>query len=140
MAHYREYTDDDVIRLAKEVTSLTALIRAVGLKEAGGNYANMKRLLQKLNVDTSHWIVNRGWSKGKQLKDWSQYTRIAPIRKHLLELRGNMCECCKNTKWMGKPIKLEVHHISGDRTNNDPSNLQLLCPNCHSFTDTWRKH
>ena len=27
--------------------------------------------------------------------------------------------------------QLDVDHIDGDRTNNDPSNLRTLCANCH---------
>lgn len=45
---------------------------------------------------------------------------------------------CKLHKWLNFPITLEVHHIDGDRTNNNEENLQLLCPNCHSYTDNWR--
>jgi 5-methylcytosine-specific restriction endonuclease McrA len=40
---------------------------------------------------------------------------------------------------LGQPINLEVHHIDGDRTNNSLENLQLLCPNCHSYTTNFRK-
>ena len=43
------------------------------------------------------------------------------------------------TTWLGKPINLEVHHIDGVRTNNSLENLQLLCPNCHSYTDNFRR-
>lgn len=28
---------------------------------------------------------------------------------------------------------LEVHHIDRDRSNNDPSNLEILCANCHTL-------
>lgn len=48
------------------------------------------------------------------------------------------CGCCSIDKWQNKPILLELHHIDGDGTNNELGNLQLLCPNCHSQTDTWR--
>lgn len=139
MTKYRNYTDDDIIKYAKEVFSLAGLLKKLDLKPVGGNYANMKRNLQRLNIDTSHWTA-QGWNAGKQLKDWSQYTRVAHLKKHLIKIRGHQCECCKNTDWLDKPIKLEVHHISGDRTDNSLNNLQLLCPNCHSFTDTWRTH
>ena len=28
-------------------------------------------------------------------------------------------------------IQMDVDHIDGNHTNNDESNLQLLCANCH---------
>jgi 5-methylcytosine-specific restriction endonuclease McrA len=33
------------------------------------------------------------------------------------------------------PIQLE--HKDGDSNNNKIDNLELLCPNCHSLTDTF---
>jgi 5-methylcytosine-specific restriction endonuclease McrA len=132
------YTDEDIIEIAKNVKSMAGLLKGVGLKPVGGNYANMNRKLQLLNVNTDHW-TRQLWSKGRQLKDWSTYTRAYNFRKHLINERGNQCEECKLTTWLDYPIKLELHHIDGDRTNNVIENLQLLCPNCHSFTDTWRK-
>lgn len=136
---YREYTDEDVIQKAKEVYSIAGLLRALGLKTVGSNYINIKRLIQQLHIDTSHW-TGQAWCKDKQIKDFSKYTRINNAKKHLLKIRGNICECCGLSEWLGKPLKLEIHHINGDRTFNEPENLQLLCPNCHSYTDTWRTH
>lgn len=48
------------------------------------------------------------------------------------------CENCGLIEWLGKPIKLELHHIDGNRTNHLLSNLMLICPNCHSQTETFR--
>ena len=50
----------------------------------------------------------------------------------------NICSICLIDSWKGKPIKLELDHIDGSRTNHALSNLRLLCPNCHSQTDTYR--
>ena len=61
------------------------------------------------------------------------------LLRELLKLRPRQCECCKLTEWLNEPIKLEVHHIDGDNTNNVLENLQLLCPNCHSYTESWCK-
>lgn len=30
---------------------------------------------------------------------------------------------------------LEVAHLDGNRSNNDPANLVILCPNCHKMYD-----
>lgn len=37
----------------------------------------------------------------------------------------------------GEPLTLQLDHIDGDNTNNLQENLRILCPNCHSQTDTW---
>ena len=33
---------------------------------------------------------------------------------------------------------IEIHHIDGDRTNNDPGNLCALCANCHRAVERGR--
>lgn len=60
------------------------------------------------------------------------------IKTELIIKRGHKCQSCLNTEWLNKPITLELDHIDGDNKNNLESNLRLLCPNCHSFTDTWK--
>ena len=137
MRKYRNYNNNDIIEFAKEVYSIAGLLKKLNLKQAGGNYANIKKILQELNVDTSHW-TGQGWNNGKQLKDWSCYTKASRLKPHLINLRGHKCECCKIELWMENKIPLEVHHIDGDRTNNDVNNLKLLCCNCHALTENWR--
>ena len=134
---YRNYTDEDIVRLSVNVTSIAGLLKAVGLKPVGGNYVNMKRNLHRLRVNTDHW-TGQGWSKGQQLKNYTEYTRVRALKKHLVTKRGHHCEECENEEWRGQPITLEVDHIDGDNTNNTDGNLKLLCPNCHSQTPTWR--
>lgn len=73
---------------------------------------------------------------------YSQQSNVqtTKLRKKLLKegLRQYACERCGNTEWQGVPIPLEVHHLDGDKRNNKINNLQLLCPNCHALTDTYR--
>ena len=66
--------------------------------------------------------------------------KISPtlLIKRLKEKREWKCECCGISEWNGEKLSLEVHHIDGNRFNNDLSNLQILCPNCHSLTENWR--
>lgn len=42
------------------------------------------------------------------------------------------CDICGISEWNSKPLSLQLHHIDCDHTNNHISNLQILCPNCHS--------
>lgn len=48
------------------------------------------------------------------------------------------CTNCGLTEWLGNPIPLELEHKDGNPSNNRLDNLTLLCPNCHSLTDTYR--
>ena len=61
------------------------------------------------------------------------------LKKHLINTRGNRCELCGwdkiNPKTGKCPIQLE--HVDGHYKNNSLTNLQLLCPNCHSLTPTF---
>ena len=56
---------------------------------------------------------------------------------YVKRLRGEICEICGITEWNGKPLTLQIDHIDGDRTNNHLDNLMILCPNCHTQTDTY---
>lgn len=134
---YRDYNLDQVREAVKTVYSLSKLLKALNLKPAGGNYANMKKILSENKIDCSHW-TGQGWNKDKQLKDWTDYSRVARLKKHLIKKKEHKCECCFLSEWLSCPITLEVHHIDGDRTNNVFENLQLLCCNCHATTDNWR--
>lgn len=56
-------------------------------------------------------------------------------RKYIAEERGYKCEVCGLCDWQNKRITLHVDHINGDPSNDHPSNLRLICPNCHSQTE-----
>lgn len=137
MAKYKDYTDQNIIECSLKSKSMAELLRMLGLQYAGGNYANMKRNLQRLNLSCEHW-TGQGWNKNQQLKDWTGYTKNRCLKKHLIKETGNKCQNCGNDSWMGKPISLDVHHADGDRTNNSRENLKLLCPNCHAMTPNYK--
>jgi 5-methylcytosine-specific restriction endonuclease McrA len=52
-------------------------------------------------------------------------------------LKENRCERCGISSWRGKPLNAHLHHKDGDGTDNRIDNLEFLCPNCHSQTDTY---
>ena len=69
--------------------------------------------------------------KGELVKNTS-------LKKVLIYLFGDICvECGCGGEWNGKPLILQVDHIDGNSDNNLPENVRLLCPNCHTQTDTY---
>jgi hypothetical protein len=59
-------------------------------------------------------------------------------RRYLLSRRGHVCEICKNTEWMGKPIPLLVDHVDGNSDNGSVANLRLVCGNCDMQLPTYK--
>jgi len=62
------------------------------------------------------------------------------IKKYMIDTFGEKCMKCgwdeRNPHTKNVPI--ELSHKDGDFTNNDINNLELICPNCHSLTDSYK--
>lgn len=93
----------------------------------------------KCQVDFEYKTYIERWkcgeiSGGKGVDDISNH-----VRRYLFEKYQNSCQICgwnKLNPYTGS-VPLQVHHIDGDCTNNQESNLQLLCPNCHALTENF---
>jgi hypothetical protein len=76
--------------------------------------------------------------------DWDEYKKTVPklnararythgftdkLKREIKKRDGNRCQRC------GRTTGLDVHHIDGDRFNNEPENLITLCKECHKKND-----
>lgn len=80
------------------------------------------------------------WKKGL-VNGLCGKTKISnQIRRYLFEKYNNKCSECNWGKVnpFTKKVPLEVEHKDGNYKNNKEKNLQLLCPNCHSLTKTYK--
>ncbi len=50
------------------------------------------------------------------------------VYRYLIERDGNKCSLCGKKE---KDVKLEIDHINGNPSNQDPKNLRLLCHSCN---------
>ena len=86
----------------------------------------------------TQWVVD-AWILDPSTATTTQGVKSA-IKKHLISQANYSCSKCSwaEINQVTKRCPLEVDHIDGDAYNNAPANLQVLCPNCHSLTDTYR--
>ena len=82
------------------------------------------------------------WKNGGEDGMKGMYGISNHIRRYMLEKTEFRCERCHwgEMNPYTNTIPLEIHHIDGDYANNKESNLQVLCPNCHSLTETHKSH
>jgi hypothetical protein len=148
----RKYTEQELREAVASSASFRQVLSKLSLREAGGNYKSMRRMIEEFKIDCDHF-TGQGHLKGKKnlwhpitplediLVDGSYYQSFKLknrlLKSGMLEKRCYMDGCNITEEWNGKPINLRLDHINGKNDDNRLENLRLLCPNCDSQLETF---
>ena len=80
-----------------------------------------------------------GWLNGVSVGITPGGQVVKHVYRYFREKLGNKCQRCgwSQVNEHTGVVPLQLHHIDGDHSKNGPSDLEILCPNCHSLTGTW---
>ena len=145
----RKYTDEQFIQAVRESFSVREALLKLNLIPAGGNYQAFANRVKRLNLNTDHF-TGQGYLKNKkhnykpkrkleEILTTNTVYKSSSLRRRLInELNvDNKCSICHIKDWQSSPITLHLDHINGIHSDNRLENLRLLCPNCHSQTETY---
>ena len=83
---------------------------------------------------------NSKYSMDEILVENSSYENIYSLKKRLIanNLLEYVCaRCGNNGEWNGEELVLQLEHKNGIHNDHRLCNLEFLCPNCHSQTNTY---
>lgn len=140
---------DEFRDLVKNSITYTAILSVLGYTVRGGAFKLLKKRILEENIDDTHILQN-----GKQIvfahhfnkradsdvfvKN-STYNNGSHLKKRLLQMGVlEQCDMCGiMDSWNGKFLSLQIDHINGISNDNRIENLRIICPNCHSQTETF---
>jgi len=111
----------DIYRKLKcKATTLTFYLKVMGINYSGNRGLKGIKISGKRKLALDY------------IKTDNPHSHIIKIKLLEDKIKEHKCELCGMKEWNNLPIPLELHHIDGNHFNNELSNLQLLCPNCHA--------
>jgi len=107
---------------------------------------SMAATLQYFGMTNASWYkaIKRGalvtLSEEETLREKLKVVKNRMSIKAILLKLGHVkyeCSVCGIKNWQGKKLSLQLDHVNGVHDDNRVENLRLICPNCHSQTDTF---
>lgn len=137
--------DEEFKELIASKYSYSDCLRELGLSPRGGSSSRiLKKRISDLGCSTEHFSTTASKAYIKYeleeiLVENSSYINMERLKIRLIREKylDNKCAICGIDTWLGQPISLHLHHKDGRHNNHSIDNLELLCPNCHSQTDTY---
>lgn len=129
-------------QLVKECNSFREILEKQGKAVSGDS---VKLLKSKLDLYKISYLFIKEKEIKKQvplqeiLVENSNY-KSSDLKKRLIKegLKEDVCEICGCTNiWNNNPLTLQLDHINGNHHDNRIENLRIICPNCHSQTETF---
>lgn len=136
----RKYTKEILESAVNKSITWKEVCEKLGIKKImSGSQTHIKNIAIKFGIDYSHF-PGQAHGKSRSGKPLENYLKKGSnIKSNTLKaklvkekLKDDVCEICGLKDWLGSPISLELDHIDSDHSNNELSNLQILCPNCHA--------
>lgn len=143
-----KYTDEQFIEAVKTSNTIRETLGKLGLQMSGGNYYSFYKTLKRLNITINHFNGLAGRSPAapfvkSKLSDIlienSSFSSTHHLKHRLYKenLLKEECSICGIKNWQGVLLSFHLDHINGEHTDNRIENLRILCPNCHSQTQTY---
>lgn len=137
-------TDEEFIKVVE--SSKTMAIAAQKLSMSYTTFIRKAKTLECYKPNQGGKGVSKQWVSDRAIPLEEIFAGLHPKThsyklKHKLYKEGlktNKCEICGISEWNGKELACELDHIDGNKTNHKLENLRILCPNCHSQTETFR--
>lgn len=102
------------------------------------NCLNCGVYAKKANVSGKYCSNKCQHEHSMVLKVESNTASSKTMKRYLLHTGKYVCSECGIDSYNNKPITLELEHKNGNSSDNSLDNVCLLCPNCHSQTDTYK--
>ncbi len=92
----------------------------------------------QMEFQHNQWVER--WKRGEETGITGKYQISHHLKRYLRDKYQNKCTRCgwHEINPYTNEVPLEVEHIDGNYLNNSEENLDLLCPNCHSLTATYK--